>query len=271
MNRVSNYDENNELDEQFVYIFRDKRGNPIYVGRGRTSNRPFAHTSDRAHNDQLTALLKNISDYSIEISGPFGSERIAALVEGVVISAFNKTPALAKRLQNKNGGNSQAHFRPIGVPSEFADQATKVPLTKSDILNLTNGKRALLVYVNEKNFSDGRIGVNLVNPPSSEQIKERMVKWWQIGRSISKWKSNNEETPSILIAVSGTVHHRIVVGSLEINTTPTFLDWESNERGFWKIPTRFDDNLNYKNIRGRRLNQEISTFGGVPSKFYKII
>jgi hypothetical protein len=95
---------------QFVYLYRDDKGDARYVGRGGKPARALSHTNLRGHNPELTAELLKSKKYSIEIAGPFGDEDIAALVEAALISALSDAPDF--QLANQIGGVSRGRFRP---------------------------------------------------------------------------------------------------------------------------------------------------------------
>ena len=249
----------------FVYLYRDtKSGNPFYVGEGGEATRALSHTG-RGHNPALTSRLKEPRAYSIEIAGPFGDRETATLVEGALISA------LRKHLLNVAPGRAHSNFRPLGVPVELADRSIEAPLTEAALKRLTGRRPALIVYLSSKNFID-RPGIDLANPRTDAEIEERMDHWWQLNSQMSKWRGNRSLVPAILIAVSGTPAHRVVVGSAEIDAAKP-LPWESKPEGggFYRVPLSKHNGLDFGSIRGRRVDQTIATFGGVPSQFFKIV
>ncbi|MDI9849515.1 hypothetical protein QM467_15775 [Rhodoblastus sp. 17X3] len=257
-----------ETPEQFVYLYRDKNGIPLYIGRGKSTARSLSHTGPHAHNDQLTETLRNLKDFSIEIAGPFGDEETAALVEGALISAFQRTPCV--KIRNEINGPSIANFRPIGVPQEFSSRASEAPLGADDLRRVSGGKTALVVIVKDKAFADGRVGVDLANPPTDAEIQERIDRWWQLRGKMEQWQGNSALAPSALIAVSGTPKHRIVVGSLEIDRRATF-PWETKKGGLCRVPVVDHSKLDFGGIRGRRVSSGVLQFGGVRSQFFNIV
>jgi hypothetical protein len=68
---MSDEDHDHLAVEQYVYVYRNKASTPIYVGRGKRTARSLVHLTDRAHNDDLSAALKQNPDFTVEISGPF--------------------------------------------------------------------------------------------------------------------------------------------------------------------------------------------------------
>ena len=75
-------------------------------------------------------------------------------------------------------------------------------------------------------------------------------------------------TPGILLGVSGTAKHRIVVGSLQIVQE---LPWPEKEGGLVEVPVHPHSELDFAQLRGRRLEQELVTFGGIKPLFFKIL
>jgi len=89
------------------------------------------------------------------------------------------------------------------VPLKFADRSVEVPLARDELKRITGGRPALFVLLTDKAFLDGRVGMDLANPPTNDQIEARMVCWWQLNRFMDKWAEDPSLTPSILIGVSG--------------------------------------------------------------------
>jgi hypothetical protein len=164
--------------DHYVYLYRDKNRNPIYVGRGEKAERSYAHTTSRAHNQTLSELLKDGS-HSIEIAGPFQSAETAAAVEAALISALSGTPRLNELLANKNEGDSQGRFRPIGVPLSLENRISETPLKRENLKQLASEfGPVLVVYVNDQDFSDGRTGFNPAQIPTDQKIVDRIEKYW---------------------------------------------------------------------------------------------
>lgn len=256
----------------YVYLYRDKAGNILYIGRGKDSNRSLSHTGSKAHNEDLARILEKSDSVSIQIAGPFSGPEIAAMVEAALISAISATPIAEKYLQNKVDGLGQGLFRPIGVPPEFASRAAQPPLHDNELKKLVDGP-ILLVCVGDKTLTyDDCEGVNLARPPSESAIQERMVRWWQLNRYMEKWREAPELVPAILIAVSGTPKHRIIVGSLAIDRDLRWLPWKQLGRhGLSEVPVQNDELLDFGKIRGRRLTPDLVKFGSFRAQVFKII
>jgi hypothetical protein len=259
-----------ETGEYFVYLYRDQAGNPLYVGRERVSARSLSHTGDRAHNEGLSEALASAKTYAIENAGPFGTQDIAALVEAALISALANTPSVQKHLNNKIHGIAAGIFRPLGVPPDLATRPLLPPMTVDDLKKISEGKPVLLVYVGSKTLGH-REGVDLARIPSDVVIQERMVRWWQLNSRMSAWRASPQQVPAILLGVSGTAKHRVVIGSLQIDNVVKNLPWKEQRGGLSEVPVRSHSTLDSANIRGRRLEPSLVKFGHIRSMFFKIV
>ncbi len=162
----------------FVYLYRDKAGRPMYVGYGKDARRALFHVSG-SHNILLNAFLES-GAYDLSIAGPFGTEEMGRAVETVLISALR--PEF-----NVNPGPSKWKFRPIGVPGKFIHRPALPPLTRGDLVRVMDERGyalMLFVYLNDQDFSDGRLGYDIANPPSDSDVYIRMKEWWYVGRFV---------------------------------------------------------------------------------------
>lgn len=260
--------------QNYVYLYRDNYGNILYIGKGKDIDRSLSHTGSRAHNEDLASIIRESNSFSIQIAGPFANPEIAAIVESALISALSATPSVKNNLKNKVDGLSEGLFRPIGVPPEFASRAAESPLLQDELKQLVDGKPVLLVYVTDKTLrydDDDREGVDLARPPSNATVRNRIVKWWQLDCRMDEWRNNRELIPAILVAVSGTPKHRIIVGSLEIDQNGE-LPWKQLGRdGCSEVPVCDHQQLDFGKIRGRRLAPNLVKFGSFRSQVFKII
>lgn len=253
--------------EHFVYLYRDERGRPLYVGRGRELARSMSHVGPAAHNDRLTAKIAK-TNYSIAISGPFGDEAVAASVEAALISALNGTPGI--ELANKIEGVSTGVFRPMGVPMGFSSRVLELPVPLADLKERSRRLPIMLVLVNDKTLDD-REGVNLAAPPSNEAIEARMVKWWQVNRFMDDWRNDPRRIPAVLLAISGKPAHQIIIGSLQVDRNVERLPWASGKIGTSEVPVIPNDDLDYLQLRGRRMAQGVANFGGIRGMHFQIV
>ncbi|MDP2357833.1 MAG: hypothetical protein Q8M31_17465 [Beijerinckiaceae bacterium] len=247
-------------NEQYVYLYRDERGNPRYVGRGKNSVRSLAHGTLSGHNSDLDDWLK-ASKFSLEICGPFESEDICCTVESALISCLVQTPRLANDFFNKSLGVSKGQFRPAAVPAAFMDRPQEPALTRSDFDRfIDDGLRFLFVYINASKFSDGRKGYDIADIPSDDEIASRSEKYWQLSKKIEGWRSKQTHFPTHLVALSGPKERRFVVGCSEIirNTSGCWvmLDNMFHAEGMVTVPIE-RKNLDALGMRGRHLSSSM--------------
>lgn len=106
-------------------------------------------------------------------------------------------------------------FAPVGVPPELWERPQMRPISLSAIGRETGG--ALLVYLSAGDFlQDGRKKFDAGLPLDVNAVLN-IEKNWDISRLIEKWKAKPETAPKVLIGIHGAVHHRFIVGSLEID------------------------------------------------------
>jgi len=238
-------------EEHFVYLYRDKDGRPIYVGYGKDPSRAIFHVSG-SHNKRLNAYLE-AGEYDLSIAGPFGSEEIGRTVETVLISTLQPEC-------NIDPGPSIRRFRPIGVPGTFVHRPGLSPLTRGDLIRVTEemGYAAILfVYLNDQEFGDGRLGYDIANPPPDNVVYDRMKAWWHVGRYVPAWIADPSTGPGLLIAVTGLYKHRLIAASVEIDRS----GWTSapcNEymTSQFSVPTLLTSGLDACKLRGRRIAVE---------------
>lgn len=243
----------------YVYIYKDKKQNIQYVGYGKNSKRATSHQS-KTHNKPLEDLIKN-GDYSVHIAGPYDDEVTARTVEAALISAID--PFCNKKQEKK-----EWRFRPIGVKPELTFRLTEPPLQLSD-LKIDN-RQILFVRISDINFSD-RVGYDISSPPKDSEIVARVKKYWQLSKYLSYWAENPTESPSILVGVTGSPGSQIIISSMEIDIQK----WgkvEVRKNGVVEVPLKTPKNLDFQNLRGRKIDKAVGLkFGGIRSQFFKIL
>lgn len=231
----------------FVYIYRGNDGKVVYVGKGKSAKRSASHV-EGSHNDGLNDFIEK-GGYSIEIAGPFGDPDIATKIETALISA-------ARPKFNKAQGPSEYRFRPLGVPAALADRLDSL-LSKEDLVKCAKdiGSPILLVFVNEKNFADGRLGFDPSKLPDDDAIIERIRAWWQLKNRVAYWTENPNKCPRMLIGVSGSPARRVIVGSMQIDTSRINEEKNFCENGLMTFPIKNRD-IDFKYLRGRIIPPE---------------
>jgi hypothetical protein len=238
----------------YVYLYRDKSGRPQYVGYGKRVTRANAHLR-KSHNPNLNAFLRKNKKFTIEVCGPFKSnqksKQIGLIVETALISALNPDSNIHK-------GQSDARFRPLGVPVNFAKRLSMPVLQCRNFLSRQGGspKSVLFVKVGDKNFGDGRRPYDPANPPEDNQIKERVEKWWRLSRLASHWAKTPNKIPGLLIGINGSPGSQIVIASLKIDRHLNA--WENLDRqgiGI-RVPLLSTPKLDAFKLRGCRVDSK---------------
>lgn len=255
-----------ESSAHYVYLYRDERGRPLYVGYGARPGRAAAHQI-ASHNPGLAKALSG-NRYTIEVAGRFDSEEIGRTIETTLISAL-------KPSENIAGGPSKARFRPLGVPEKYADRLPKPPLERAEFLRVQGDfpTSVLFVTVGDRDFDDGRVGYNPASPPTDEQVLERVEKWWQLEALAKRWTAEPAKSPGLLIGVHGAPGAQLVIAALRIDQA-RWGDVEHFEGGQGKIrvPCLPTPGLDAFELRGRYVSRAAGlAFEGVPSGFFIVL
>ena len=240
----------------YVYVYRDKNANPCYVGYGKTVSRASEHLSG-SHNAELNEFLQG-QQFTLEVAGPFQSEEVARTVETALISALS--PKF-----NRNLGQTQWRFRPLGVPLEWAKRLDLPPLTAAEL----DSRPTMLVRIGNQNFEDGRDGYDPAAPLPDSELLERVDKWWQISRYLNGWAVNPEQSPALLLGVIGKPGAQIIIAALETARD----DWAGApcEGALAQVPTNGPANLDAFNLRGRRIDKAAGVkFNSIRSQIFNL-
>jgi predicted GIY-YIG superfamily endonuclease len=242
-------------NQHYVYLYRTKAGKPLYVGYGASVVRSAAHLSKQAHNEKLSAALRQHPDHTLEIGGPFGDEHSARSVETALISAYRHESTLC----NVNKGHHTWRFRPLGVPNEFVQRVDQPALAGDDLCTMARRARGLIIVnIHDRDLGDGRAGDLLADIPDDAQIAERMDRWWQLrGHAIRTWRDTSADSPGLLVGVSGRGSLRMVIASIEIDRRGWREAIDAGERGgLLRIPHDAANlrRLDRYQIRGRRID-----------------
>jgi len=221
----------------FVYVYRDRDGNPAYFAQGLRALRPADHF-ENSHNRKFSDWIAEQGDqYRVEIIGPLGSQIMADAIETALISACLPSKALERSFFNVSRGLSQYRFRPYGVPEAFASRITlRIGAPEFEKAGKEFGP-ILFVRINQHTPDVGNAapGYDLANPPSDEQILARVVGWWQIGRFLPLWQANPELSPALLVGVTGGPSSQVIISSSEIDRAR----WDQvqvREHGLVQVP-----------------------------------
>jgi len=232
-----------------------------YVGYGRDTDRATSHLAG-SHNAGLNEFLA-ARDYRIEIAGPFDSELTGLSVETALISALK--PDL-----NIDPGRSEWRFRPLGVPVAFAERQVQPELGLMDFVAAQGDDSApvLFVIVTRVDFPGDRVGYDPAQPPSDEDLRLRVDRWWQLQRWLPEWTADPASSPGLLVGVFGSPGRQMVIASARVDRG----GWASAERqsgGLVRIPLLHPEDLDAFSLRGRRIARDAGIrFGSFSSQFF---
>jgi hypothetical protein len=250
----------------YVYLYRDERGEPRYVGYGKLVTRANAHLI-KSHNPQLANFVLE-KKFTIEVAGPFETEATGRVVETTLISAL-------KPKFNVVQGQSEDRFRPLGVPAAYAERLAMPPMKRSDFFSMQTDPPmpVLFVSVGEKDFGDGRAGYDFAAPPADEKVLERVEKWWQLSNLIPVWAKKPDQSPGLLVGISGSPGAQILIASILVDRSG-WNDAENCPQGGGKIrvPIKPTPKLDACGLRGRRVDRAAGfAFEGVPAGFFIVL
>ena len=126
--------------------------------------------------------------------------------------------------------------------------------------------------ITEEDF-ENRVGYDQVSPPEDEAVVDRVQKYWQLGgeKFLENWIADKDESPTLLLGISGPPGSQIIIASLEIDTK----QWSNVtvlKNNLISVPLVSSTRLDKYGLRGYRLDKiaDIS-FGRFKSKQFKII
>jgi hypothetical protein len=230
----------------FVYLYRTLRGDPVYVGYGRTVQRALSH-SGASHNSGLQAWLDK-NQFDLHVAGPYANEHEAKAVEAALISCLN--PRF-----NKSPGDGPK-FVPVGVPPALWERPRLPELSLRQIGIRTGG--ALLVYLSAGDYlSDGRKKFDAALPSDSDAVSN-IEKNWDLNALIDYWDRYPSAIPKVILGIHGRVNHRFIVGALEIDRRRICdprnqRSVDKSPRPRWQVPLLSPSNLDLYELRGRRV------------------
>ena len=246
-------------EKYYVYLYRDVKGFPRYVGKATDLARSTSHATPAAHNKGLHDWIQE-GEHTIEIIGPLENENMAAMIESALISCLVGTPTIEKSLFNKIEGTSRGAFRPLYVPAEMNERMTEPAISRQDLEELQGAIGPLLfVFVGNKSIID-RKGFGALTLPSYTEVAERVEKYWQLQKRVREWSKHVERFPKALVALAGPAENRIVVACLEIelDDNQAWRASDTHPNGLMTVPIRKarEDDLDFRGMRGRRISKD---------------
>ena len=259
--------------QYFVYVYRDAKGNPVYIGQGKNVGRALSHEAGASNPAFREWLEQNERSAQVEVIGPLGSKDMVDAVETALISACK--PAASLKLFNVAPGVSAYAFRPLGVPLELGDRTTQ-PLGADDLAKVAQKHGPLMfVYVNNKTLSEDpdplrRAGFDRAKLPSDEEILARIRGNWQVANRLAAWKENPEASPALLVAVTGGPGTQSIIASAAIDRS-RWQQAESFSKGLIALPL-LADNIDAADLRGRPIRREVGLrFGAFHHQQFRLL
>jgi hypothetical protein len=237
-------------DQHFVYVYRDLDGNPIYFGQGFGAARPADHLGG-SHNPEFAEWLsRNVGRYRLQVMGPLGSKQMADAVETALISACK--PASDLKLMNVQPGVGKFMFRSYGVPEDLSSRIAE-PLGHKELREVVRQFGPIMfVMVHQREhplrFDPARL-------PEDSVIRERIRGWWQLGKYRQQWIKDRNQSPGLLVGITGVGGSQIVIAAAKIDAD----GWPQSQRidgNLYQVPLLPSDGLDAAGLRGRPIQSD---------------
>jgi hypothetical protein len=217
---------------QYVYLFRDAKRRPVYVGRGEHIARAESHLSG-THNLGLESLI-GTGKFSVEAAGPYRDEITARAVEAALISALDGSPGFA----NVAPGDGP-RFAPLGVPTYLAPRLDESSLSLEQLGRLVGerlGGGVLLVRLSSGGAFTSEAARAKYDPaaPNDAVIFENTIRWWWLRDLVARWRAHPEETPAVVVGLAGPPSRRYIAGSVLIDREAA---WDDSDDPDYQVPT----------------------------------
>jgi hypothetical protein len=217
---------------QYVYLFRDGKRRPVYVGRGERISRAESHLSG-THNAGLESLIGS-GKFSVEAAGPYGDELTARAVEAALISALDGSPGFA----NVAPGDGP-RFAPLGVPAHLAARLDEPRLSLEQLGRLVGqrlGGGVLLVRLSSGGAFTSHATRAKYDPaaPDDAVIFENTIRWWWLRELVAGWQAQPDQTPAVVAGLAGPPSRRYVAGSVLVDRGAS---WDQSHDPDYQVPT----------------------------------
>jgi hypothetical protein len=216
---------------QYVYLFRDAKRRPVYVGRGERIARAESHLAG-THNPGLESLISS-GKFSVEAAGPYDDEHTARAVEAALISAMDGSPGFA----NAAPGDGP-RFAPLGVPARLAARLDEPQLSLGQLGRLVGhrlGGGVLLVRLSSGGAFTSDTARAKYDPaaPDDTVIFENTIRWWWLRDLVAQWQAHPEQTPAIVAGMAGPPSRRYIAGSVLIDRKAS---WDHGDDPDYQVP-----------------------------------
>jgi hypothetical protein len=241
--------------QHFVYVYRDRAGNPAYFGQGAHASRPADHVVDRHNRAFGTWLAEQQGQHRVEMIGPLESKEMADAIETALVSACAPSTVLSRTLFNASPGVARFRFRRYGVPQELAERTARA-LERPDFDDLARRHGPLLfVRIDQVNpdTEDPR-GHGLAAAPDDAGIRRRLQGPWQLGKHLKAWAATPARSPVLLVGVSGPPEAQVVIASSFVDRT-RWAATVADLRGLLEVPL-VDHDIDALQLRGHSIAAE---------------
>jgi len=180
-------------------------------------------------------------------------------------------------LFNKVRGQ-HGRFVPIGLPDRLADRHYQPPLIRQD---LANQGGALVVYISSSDFQtefDDRRGAFPHYDLTDNDVRDRLLGWWQIGKQLNHWCDAPSAAPALIVGVTGPPVRRWVWGAVRVSKTEwAGAEWQKG--GLYRIPADGKP-VDARQLRGRLVQtgqfgaageDGSRRFGAIRAQFFDVV
>ena len=236
----------------FIYVYRDRAGNPAFFGQGQHASGPLDHVVN-GHRQTFGAwLAEQQGQHRIEVIGPLASKEMADAIQTALVSACSSSTVLSRIFFTApDAGRSEFQFRRYGMPQELAERTSR-RLGRPYFEDVVARHGPLMfVRIDQVASTSDPHGRDLVHPPGDAAIRARAASEWQIGRHLKTWAAAPDESPALLVGVSGGPGAQVVLSS-------SFIDREmwagtlAAASGLTSVPL-LDRNIDALGMRGHSI------------------
>jgi hypothetical protein len=243
----------NHPQEHFVYVYRDRAGNPAYFGQGSQASRPAEDLVNPRRQTFGAWLAEQQGQHRIEMIGPLESKEMADAIETALISACASSTVLSRTLFNADPGDARFRFLRYGIPQQFAERAAR-RLGRDDFDELTRRHGTLMFVRIDQLDPDTERGPGLAHSPDDAGIRARVEGLWRVGPYLKHWTAAPAQSPVLLVGVTGGPDAQVVISSSFVDRT-RWAETAAGRDGLVRIPL-LDQDIDALQLRGRPIAVE---------------